>query len=65
MKNLRELLCLLKPYKKKVVFAFIAILIANVLGLTFPWAIKIIIDEILIKRNTILLNALSLILILV
>ena len=65
MKNLRELLCLLKPYKKKVVFAFIAILIANVLGLTFPWAIKIIIDEILIKRNTILLNALSLILLLV
>ena len=59
MHNLKEFLSLLKPYKKQVSFAFISILIANLLGLAFPWAIKVVIDEVLPQKNTFLLNALA------
>lgn len=59
MKNAKELLSLLRPYKKRVFFASAAILAANLLGLAFPWAIKLIIDEVLIKKDAFLLNALA------
>jgi subfamily B ATP-binding cassette protein MsbA len=65
MKKAKEFLLLLRPYKKKVFFAFIAILAANLLGLAFPWVIKLVIDEVLPQRNVRLLNVLTIGLILV
>jgi len=59
MKNVSNFISLLKPYKKKVLFALSAILMANLLGLAFPWAIKVVIDEVLIKKNSFLLNVLA------
>ncbi|MCX5702927.1 MAG: ABC transporter ATP-binding protein, partial [Candidatus Omnitrophica bacterium] len=59
MKNAEEFLSLLKPYKKKAFFASLAILAANISGLAFPWVLKLIIDEVLPKRNLPLLNALT------
>ena len=50
---------LLKPYKKRIFFTFLAVLIVNLLGLAFPWAIKLIIDEVIINKNTVLLNTLA------
>jgi len=65
MNNIKKFFSLLVPYKKKVLFAFIAILVANLLGLVFPWVIKLIIDEVLPKRNISLLNTLTIGLILI
>jgi subfamily B ATP-binding cassette protein MsbA len=65
MKNIKEFLSLLRPYKKQVSFAFLATLITNLLGLAFPWAIKVVIDEVLIKKNIFLLNTLAIALILI
>ena len=59
MKNRQEFLSLLIPYKKKIFFAFIAILITNLSGLVFPWSIKIIIDDVLVPKNVLLLNTLA------
>jgi len=59
MNNLKNLLSLLKPYKKKVFLTLLFIFMANLLGLAFPWAIKIIIDEVLPKKNALLLNSLT------
>jgi subfamily B ATP-binding cassette protein MsbA len=59
MKNVKEFLSLLKPYKKKAFLAFLAILAANLLGLAFPWVIKLLIDEVLTKKNLFLLNSLA------
>jgi len=64
MSNLKEFLSLLRPYKKQVFFAFLSILIANLLGLAFPWVIKIVIDEVLLKKNISLLNTLAIALVL-
>ena len=50
---------LLKPYRKRIFFTFLAVLIANLLGLALPWAIKLIIDEVVINKNTVLLNTLA------
>ena len=55
-KNISDFLSLLKPYKKEVLLAVFSILIANLLGLAFPWVIKVVLDDILTKRNTSLLN---------
>ena len=55
---------LLRPYKKQVFFACLSILIANLLGLAFPWVIKIVIDEVLLKKNISLLNTLTIALVL-
>ena len=60
---MKDFLRLVTPYKKQVCIAFSCILIANLLGLAFPWAIKIIIDEVLIKKDSALLNILALCLI--
>ena len=59
MDNIKQFLSLLRPYKKKVILAFIAILVANLLGLAFPWVIKILIDEVLPKKDFFLLNILA------
>lgn len=55
----------MRPYQKQIFFAFSAILITNLLGLAFPWAIKLIIDEVLIKKDILLLNILVIALVLV
>jgi len=61
MKNIaKDFLLLLSPYKKQVSFAFLSIFISNLLGLAFPWVIKIVIDEVLAKKDAGLLNILSL-----
>ncbi|MFC1620937.1 ABC transporter ATP-binding protein [Candidatus Omnitrophota bacterium] len=65
MTNLKEFLYLLKPYKRKISFAFIAILMANLLGLAFPWVIKIVIDDIVVKKDIYLLNIITIGLVLV
>jgi len=64
MRNVGVFLSLLRPYKKQVFFAFLSILIANLLGLAFPWVIKIVIDEVLVKKNISLLNTLTIALLL-
>ena len=64
MHNLKGFLSLLRPYKKQVFFAFLSILIANLLGLAFPWVIKIVIDEVIVKKNISLLNTLTIALLL-
>ena len=61
MKNIaKDFLFLLSPYKKQVSFAFLSIFISNLLGLAFPWVIKIVIDEVLAKKDAGLLNILAL-----
>ena len=65
MKNGKVFLSLLAPYRHKVIFAFISIVITNLCGLTFPLAIKLIIDEVVIRKDLILLNIITLALILV
>jgi len=64
-KNVKDFFCLLKPYKKQVFFACLSILIANLLGLAFPWVIKLVIDEVLVKKNAFLLNTLAIALVIV
>jgi subfamily B ATP-binding cassette protein MsbA len=53
---MKEFFRLLKPYKKKLCLALFAILVANALGLIFPWAIKLILDEVIIRGDTFFLN---------
>lgn len=60
MKNKKAFILLLAPYKKKVFFAFAAILLANILGLAFPWVIKVVIDDVAAKKDLFLLNLLTL-----
>lgn len=60
MHEIKGFLQLLRPYRKQVFCAFLAILIADLLGLAFPWAIKIVIDRVLPARDVWLLNALVL-----
>ncbi|MFH1867326.1 MAG: ABC transporter ATP-binding protein [Candidatus Omnitrophota bacterium] len=59
MKSQSSFLYLLRPYKTKALLAFLSILIANLLGLAFPWAMKIIIDEVLVNKSLFLLNLLA------
>lgn len=56
MKEIKQFVLLLKPYKRKVYLAFTAIIAANALGLAFPWGIKVIIDEVVLRKNTPLLT---------
>ncbi|MFH1678195.1 MAG: ABC transporter transmembrane domain-containing protein, partial [Candidatus Omnitrophota bacterium] len=56
MKTRGVFFSLLKPHKAKVIFCFICIIIANLAGLSLPWAIKLIIDNVLISRDYRLLN---------
>jgi ABC-type multidrug transport system fused ATPase/permease subunit len=65
MKTFKDFLPLLKPYKNKVYLALLSILAANLLGLAFPWALKVIIDEVLVRQDAFKLNILTLALVLV
>lgn len=58
-------LSLLRPYRKQALLALVAIFITNLLSLAFPWAIKLIIDEVLVKKSLVLLNSLALVLVVV
>jgi subfamily B ATP-binding cassette protein MsbA len=60
MKNRKAFFLLLVPYKKKIFLAFVSILLANLLGLAFPWVIKLIIDDVVIRKDLFLLNVLAL-----
>ncbi|MFH2138987.1 MAG: ABC transporter ATP-binding protein [Candidatus Omnitrophota bacterium] len=59
MKKRTDFLSLLKPYKGKILIAVLAMLMANLCGLVFPWALKVIIDEILPQKNAALFNILT------
>ncbi len=65
MKKIKDFLPLLRPYKNKIYLAFFSILIANLLGLAFPWAIKMIIDGVLKSKDVLKLNILTLVLVFV
>jgi subfamily B ATP-binding cassette protein MsbA len=52
-------LSLLKPYKARVLFCFACIVITNLIGLSLPWGIKLIIDNVLINRDYRLLNLIA------
>ena len=62
--SVEPFLRLLKPYKRKVILVFIAIVLANLAGLVFPWVIKVIVDEIIVKKDLVLLNTVVICLIL-
>ncbi len=55
-KKINDFLPFLKPYKKEILLAFFSLLITNLLGLAFPWGIKIVVDDILIRKDASLLN---------
>jgi subfamily B ATP-binding cassette protein MsbA len=59
MKMGRVFFSLLKPYKSKVIFCFICIIITNLIGLSLPWSIKLIVDNVLINRDYPLLNLIA------
>ena len=59
MKNIKEFLFILRPYKRKIFIALIFVVLANILGLALPWAIKIVIDEVVIEQDFALLNILA------
>lgn len=65
MRTLKDFLPLLKPYKKNVGLALLSILAANLLGLVFPWALKVIIDDVLVRKDAFRLNILTLALVFV
>lgn len=57
MKNVvKRFLYLLRPYRRKIYLAFVSILLANLMGLLFPWAIKLVIDDVVVKKDIYLLN---------
>ena len=62
--SVEPFLRLLKPYKRKVILVFIAIVLANLAGLVFPWVIKVIVDEVIVKKDLVLLNTVVICLIL-
>jgi subfamily B ATP-binding cassette protein MsbA len=65
MKNWRTLVSFLKAYKRRLFFCFICIVITNLIGLSLPWALKLIIDNVLVARNYHLLNLIAIGLIIV
>lgn len=50
----------IKPYRSKITLTLFYILIANVLSLALPWGIKMIIDDVLVRRDTAFLNTIIL-----
>ncbi|MBQ9616572.1 MAG: ABC transporter ATP-binding protein, partial [Selenomonadaceae bacterium] len=59
MKNYRRLLRYIYPYKKRLVLAIFCIIMAAGANLYLPWIIKDMIDEVLIEKNMLLLNIIS------
>ncbi len=64
MKNSKTLLKLLSPYKKHLFLILLSVIIANAAGLFLPWALKLIVDEVVIKKEFAALNMICLALIL-
>ncbi|MCG8431252.1 MAG: ABC transporter ATP-binding protein/permease [Candidatus Omnitrophica bacterium] len=56
MKQWRGFYLLLARYRFKATVAFLAILMTSLLGLVLPWALKVVIDEIIAGRDRTLLN---------
>ena len=54
-KSLIRLFNYLKPYGRLVVGALIMGILGAGISLTFPWLVKIIIDQVLIQKNLLLL----------
>ncbi|MGE5308416.1 MAG: ABC transporter ATP-binding protein [Deltaproteobacteria bacterium] len=52
MKNrIRQFWRLIVPYRKTALVAFLAILVASLLDLVYPWAIKMVVDDVIPKRD--------------
>jgi len=60
MQNVKYFVRLLKPYRPQLAAAGAALIIANLLGLFLPWAVKLIIDEVIGNNKTSLLGILLL-----
>ena len=45
MNPFKHFIALLRPYAAKTAFAFVCILVTNVLALALPWGLKLVIDE--------------------
>ena len=58
----RRLLAYLKPYKKPMAIAIVALIFGAILGLVFPWILQNLVDAVL-QNNQQLLNQITLILI--
>jgi len=56
MSRLRQFADLLAPYRRAALVAFVAILCGNLLDLAFPWAIKLVLDDVLRNHDRALLN---------
>lgn len=50
---------LLSSHRKKLTLTLFCLFCANLLALVLPWGIKIIVDEVLVQKNTALLNRLA------
>ncbi|VAX34818.1 hypothetical protein MNBD_UNCLBAC01-472, partial [hydrothermal vent metagenome] len=50
---------LLHPYRKKIFFILFCIFFANVLALSIPWGVKMVIDDVLINKDSELLRRIS------
>ncbi|MCK5344026.1 MAG: hypothetical protein KAR20_11520, partial [Candidatus Heimdallarchaeota archaeon] len=50
----------IKPYRSKIALTLFTILIANLLSLALPWGIKMIVDDVLLHKNTRLLHVIIL-----
>src|SRR6185369_6826454 len=62
-KDLLRLLSYAKPYRFRLGIALLSLLIAGVLGLSFPQVVKMLIDAAVVERNSEKLNKLVLLLI--
>jgi len=56
-------LSFIRPYRRRIAVTLFYILTANVLALALPWGIKMIIDDVLIRRDTRLLHLIIVILV--
>jgi subfamily B ATP-binding cassette protein MsbA len=59
----RRLLAYLKPYKKPMGIAIVALIFGAILGLVFPWILQNLVDAVFVQNNQQLLNQITLILI--
>jgi subfamily B ATP-binding cassette protein MsbA len=59
----RRLLAYLKPYKKPMAIAIVALIFGAILGLVFPWILQNLVDAVFVQNNQQLLNQITLILI--
>src|SRR3989338_7083636 len=48
-------LVLLKRYRFKLALAFLCVVLANLAALVFPWSIKVLLDEVLVRQDHALL----------